>query len=63
MNSNGSELPHSNRVSQASGMVAVQADCTCDQAVVLMTERATVTHKTVDEIALGVLGREIRFGE
>ena len=63
MENNGSGLPHSNRVTQASGMVAVQADCTCAQALVLMGDRATVSHKSLDEIAVSVLGREIRFCE
>jgi hypothetical protein len=48
-------------VAQASGMVSVQASCTCAEAVVLMTERAAETHHTLSEVAAGVLQRSVRF--
>ena len=48
-------------VAQASGMVSVQADCTCDRALVLMTERAQKCGSRVEEIATAVIERRIRF--
>jgi hypothetical protein len=44
------------------GMVSVQADCTLDEALKLMRDRAAVHHCNVDEIAFGVLDGAIRFG-
>jgi hypothetical protein len=52
----------SRAVNQASGMVSVQADCTLDEAVELMANRAALETKTRDEIANAVIAREIRFG-
>jgi AmiR/NasT family two-component response regulator len=49
-------------VAQAQGMVSVQADCSLEEALELMRDRATVTHQTLDEIADAVLDRSIRFG-
>lgn len=60
---NGSASSHSHRVNQASGMVSVQADCTIDEAVVLMQDRAATMGQTLDEIAAAVIDRSIRFGE
>lgn len=54
---------HSHQVSQASGMVSVQADCTIDEAMILMQDRAATTGQTLDEIAAAVVDRTIRFGE
>ena len=50
------------RVSQASGMVSVQADCTLGAALVLMKERAQVQHQSLTEVAAAVVERRIRFG-
>ena len=50
------------RLRQAQGMVAVQACCRVDHALVLMTDRATITGLTLDEIATAVHDRMIRFG-
>jgi hypothetical protein len=50
------------RVAQASRMVAVQAGCTVAEAVVLMETRAVSTHTTLEQIAIAVVDREIRFG-
>ena len=60
---NGSGFAHSARVTQASGMVSVQAECSVDDALVLMRDRATVQGQTLDEIAEAVLDRRIRFGD
>ena len=42
-------------------MVSVQADCTPDRALVLMTERAQKCGSKVEEIATAVVERRIRF--
>jgi AmiR/NasT family two-component response regulator len=49
-------------VAQAQGMVSVQAECSVDQALILMVERAQVQRQTLTEIAEEVLARRIRFG-
>ena len=38
-------------VARAQGMVSVQADCTMDEALMMMMERSQVQHQTVTEIA------------
>ncbi len=48
-------------VAQASGMVSVQADCTPEQALRLMTERAEATGARVEEVARAVIERATRF--
>jgi AmiR/NasT family two-component response regulator len=50
-------------VSQASGMVSVQAECSVDQALALMKDRAIVHGETLEDIAAAVVAREIRFGD
>jgi hypothetical protein len=51
----------SSKVLQAAGMVSVQAECTLDEAIVLMTERAQVSGKSREQIAVAVVERRIRF--
>lgn len=58
---NGSPFKHSIQVTQASGMVSVQAVCTCDEALTLMETRAAQTHHTLQEVAVAVLERSINF--
>jgi AmiR/NasT family two-component response regulator len=50
------------RVSQATGMVSVQAKCTIAEALELLQERALVTGKSVNEIAEATVERLISFG-
>ena len=50
------------RVFQAQGMVSVQAECSIDEALILIGERALVQHRDVIEIADAVLEHLIRFG-
>jgi hypothetical protein len=50
------------RVSQASGMVSVQANCAVDEALVLMKERAQVTGTSLLDVACATVERRIRFG-
>ncbi len=49
------------RTAQASGMVAAQADCSTDTAVVLLAKRAELIGCEIRAIALAVLNRNIRF--
>ena len=49
------------RLAQSQGRVSIQADCTLDQALGLMVERAAQTKRTLDEIADGVATHHIRF--
>jgi hypothetical protein len=58
---NGAGLAHSYRVYQAQGMVAAQCDCSLDCALVRMTNRANTAHLGLDELALAVIERRIRF--
>ncbi len=53
--------PYCAQVHQASGMVSVQANCSLDEALFLMRERAEETHQSLREIADSTLGHQIRF--
>jgi ANTAR domain len=53
---------HSPQVSQASGMVSVQAQCSVDEALVMLKERAQVSGQTLAEVAAATVERRIRFG-
>lgn len=59
---NGSLLGYRAVVHQASGMVSVQAACTCAEAIDLMKDRASVESLTLEQVAAGVLDRSIQFG-
>ena len=54
---------YSLEVHQAAGKVSVQADCSVEQAYVLMSDRANIALSTLDAISLAVLNGWIRFGE
>jgi hypothetical protein len=49
-------------VSQAAGMVSVQAECTVDEALVLMKDRAQVSGMHLLDVADATLEHRIRFG-
>ena len=49
-------------LNQAAGMVAAQADCTIEEAFVLMRERAERSDATMQEIIAGVMEHSITFG-
>ncbi len=53
---------HSDRVYQAQGMVALQADCTVDQVLTKMTAEAKASDMTLEAIATAVVERRMRFG-
>ena len=48
-------------VAQAQGMVSVQADCTLDQALQMMIDRAQVAHQGLLQIAEATIGHQIWF--
>jgi hypothetical protein len=48
-------------VSRAVGVVSVQAGCRIEQAFVLMNERALAMNRTLDDIAVEVIDRVVRF--
>jgi len=52
----------SDRVYQAQGMVALQANCTVDEALTKMAEEAQASHMSVEAIATAVVERRMRFG-
>ena len=52
---------HLARVAQAQSLVCVQADCTADEALVLMQTRARATDRRVVEIAEEVLAHRTWF--
>ena len=64
MSINGSDLsPELVHIAQACGMVSVQADCTVEEALVLMNARAESDHTTLHTVALDVLDGDINFAE
>ncbi len=50
------------RVHQAARMAKVQADCTFAEALVLLRDRAEVSHRSLWQIADAVVERRIQFG-
>ncbi len=59
--SNGSPFEHTARVSQAVGIVSVQAGCGVERALDLMRARATTARVTMDELATFVIDGSTRF--
>ena len=55
------KVQHTARVYQAQGMVAVQAGCTLDAALALMTSTAAATDETLEHIADEVVNRNVSF--
>jgi hypothetical protein len=49
------------KLAEAQGRVSVQANCTTDQALVLMQERAAQTVHTLEEIVDAVASHRIWF--
>jgi len=49
------------QVAQASGMVSVQANCTPDEAYILMTARGEMTRRSIEQVAVAVLAHSTRF--
>ncbi len=53
---------HGDQVQHAVDLVRAQADCTLEEAFVLMHERATMSGTTMEKIIASVLDGSIRFG-
>ena len=51
----------SDRVLQAQGMVSVQADCSVDDALARMNERAAESGISLDAIASAIIEHRVRF--
>ena len=58
----GTESDRSATVLQAEGLVSVQVDCPVGDALQLMADRAVVQGMTIEDVALAVVDRSIRFG-
>jgi hypothetical protein len=58
---NSASFEQSCQLSQAQGMVSKQVDCTVDQALVLLNERAKVTGLRLEEVAIAVVSRRTEF--
>jgi hypothetical protein len=50
------------QVALAAGMVSAQANCRLEESVLRMQEHALRVQQTLDEIALAVVERRVRFG-
>jgi len=48
-------------VSQASGMVSVQAECSVEEALHLLKERAADSGQLLEDLADDVVERRVRF--
>jgi AmiR/NasT family two-component response regulator len=55
------EWKFDNQVSQAAGMVSVQAECTVDEALLKLSEFARSRNQTMHETAVQVVERRLRF--
>ena len=53
--------PQSDRVSQATGMISVQAECSLAAAFDLLRERAFADEQSLQDTALDVIDGIIRF--
>jgi hypothetical protein len=62
VSSAGRDLSQRHQVSQAQGMVSIQAHCAFREALALMKERAKLTGQTLDGVVDGVLARKVWFG-
>jgi hypothetical protein len=62
MNDMTADWDHSDRVFQAQGMVALQANCTVDEALAKMAAEAKASHMSLEAIATAVVERRMRFG-
>ena len=55
--------PQSDRVSQATGMISVQAGCTLAEAFDLLRERAFVLDQMLELTAIDVIDGALRFDD
>jgi hypothetical protein len=53
--------PDTSKVPEAQGMVSAQADCTGEEALRLLNERARATGLRLEEVARAVVDRRTQF--
>ena len=53
--------PYSPEVHKAAGMIAAQANCSIENAISKIWDRADADNASIDDIAAAVLNRSIRF--
>jgi len=58
---NGASVEQVSQVPEAQGMVCAQVDCTIEEALVLLTERAQATGLRLEEVAVAVVSRRTQF--
>jgi AmiR/NasT family two-component response regulator len=54
---------HGEHVMQAADMVRAQADCTTEEAFVLMHERATMSRTSMEQVIAAVVDGSIHFDD
>ncbi len=54
---------HSDRVHQATGIVAAQVGCSTVDALKLLRARASTTHRSLEHVADAVIDGSIRFDD
>jgi hypothetical protein len=57
----GQPAHYSQTVHQAAAMITLQVNCRIEQAFSLLLESAVVANVTVEQLAVAVLNRSIRF--
>ena len=58
---NVTSLEQTPQITEAQGMVSAQVDCTGDEALFLLNERATACGLRLEEVALAVVQHRTRF--
>jgi len=58
---NVTSLEQTSQVMEAQGMVSAQVDCTGDEALFLLNERATACGLRLQEVAVAVVENRTRF--
>jgi hypothetical protein len=48
-------------LSRATGIVSEQADCSLDDALLLLKRRASATSRDLEDMAVAIVTREVRF--
>jgi hypothetical protein len=58
---NDTSVEQISQVPEAQGMVCAQVDCTIDEALLLLSERAQATGLRLEEVAVAVVSRRTQF--
>ena len=58
---NAASLEQTSQVAEAQHMVTEQVDCTIDEALLLLNERATACGLRLEEVAVAVVEKRTRF--